>query len=158
MNTDDDFTRSPVGTTKMCSLKLLEAESPYAAKTTPPDPDTVRGIKMAFQRGVHIDPILVVEMGRPSQWFVVDGLARVAGAIAAGKTELLATIYQGTPRTAAWLAAGCHSKRIDPRSKSDIRRAIRMAMEADPTCDDLAISLHCGVAFAAVKKARTRVG
>ena len=141
----------------MCSLKLLEADSPYAVKTTPPDPDTVRGIKMAFQRGVHIDPILVVEMGRPSQWFVVDGLARVAGAIAAGKTELLATIYHGTPRTAAWLAAGCHSKRIDPRSKSDIRRAIRMAMAADPTCDDRAISLHCGVAFAAVKKARNRV-
>jgi hypothetical protein len=115
---------------------------------------TVGEYAEAYATGTVMPPITVYSDGT-TNW-LADGFHRVAGARAAGLTEIEATIKDGRLRDATLHAVGANATHGLRRTNADKRRAVATLLDDDEwsRLSDREIARRCGVTHPFVAKLR----
>jgi hypothetical protein len=132
------------------SLSEIELESIVRDAEIQPrgalDDDAVEQYAEAMREGEKFPPVVVYQEG--DVYRLSQGFHRCAAAEKAGFRTILAEVRQGTRQEALWDAAGSNREHDTVglrRTNADKRRAVLMALEADPEQSDRAIADHVGV-------------
>ena len=142
--------------TKLLSLDMIEREPLIEPRIEPIDRHVVQAIAWSIRNGTSPPPILVYSIGPRGRkrFLLVDGRNRIAATRAAGGTEIMAEIVDGTIEEAAWAAAGANSRPQQIRSPAEVRRAVQMAIRSAPRSPDKRIAEHCECPQATVRDVR----
>jgi hypothetical protein len=116
--------RKASGTITMVKLALLVMDMAYQARAEMDEGTIQEYAELCAEPGFHYDTPLVVYKIE-GKLNVVEGFHRVAGALRANVTELLAEIREGTKLDAMRCAIGANVGLR--RSNADKKRAIEMA-------------------------------
>lgn len=142
------------------STRLLEVDPEITGRIDPVDGELVKRIGRAMRLGANVDYLVVFVVGgrRDQRWIVVDGRARLAAAIALGESEVACRVFYGTIGDARWAAAGANRTNGTPVTAAERRRALDIAIEADPVASDREIAIQVGVSAATVWNRRKALG
>jgi hypothetical protein len=154
--------RSVLPTTDLryVSTRLLEVDLEITGRIQPVDRELVKRIQRSMRLGAPVEYLLVFVIGPPrdQRWIVIDGRARLAAAIALGKSEIAARVFFGTRGDARWAAAGANQTNGTPLTVAERRRALDLAIEADPLASDREIAVQTRSTPSAVWHRRKALG
>lgn len=153
-------TTLPAADLRHVSTRLLEVDPGITGRIDPVDRELVKRIQRAMRLNASIEYLTVFVVGPPrdKRWLVIDGRARLAAAIALGQSEIGCRVFRGTVGDARWAAAGANRTNGTPLTTAERRRALNIAIEADPVASDREIAMQVGTTPSAVWNRRKALG
>lgn len=143
------------------NLFTIHSLTKYQSRACPLDASLVSEYAERYRDELPMAPIDVC--GTPNMgFFVVDGHHRHAAMKKVwpkGDRMILVNVLDARvdPDTVKWLASGANTAHGLRRTNEDKRRAVEMALEANPKQSDRAIAEHVGVTHPTVAEARRQV-
>ena len=132
-------------TLKINNLRIDGGTQPRAQL----DGVTVSEYADAMERGVEFPPVKVMHDG--DNYWLYDGFHRLKAAQNIGRTEIDAEVEQGTKEDAQWASLAANKDHGLRRSKSDVRRAVKRAIDMKgEQCSTYEIAKHVGASQSTV--------
>ncbi len=119
------------------------------------DQDVVKDYADLYRNGVALPPLLVFFDG--SEHWLADGFHRLRARRLAEFELVEVEVRQGTQADARWAACAANKAHGLHRSSADKRRAVAMALAAQPESSDRAIAEHVGVGYGLVADVRRQL-
>ena len=109
----------------------------------------------ALERGATFPPIHVFFNSKTGRYYVADGFHRLLAHLRARPNDLIECVQHiGTEKDALWYAIGCNAEHGLRRNRSDILKAVEIALKwPENMCDSL-IARHVHVSRAFVQGVR----